>query len=290
MPEILIDNALDLKAKIQVATKKVENFLAAHFSGHPQLHPELLKSMQYSLMQKAAKRFRASLTLLTAEAIGAPADRVVAFAAALECVHTYSLIHDDLPSMDNDDFRRGEPTNHKVFGEATALLAGDGLLTEAFAILAKYYSAEPTQALALVYELSAAAGMLGMISGQMRDLMSAKHPIKELEQLRLMHQQKTGALISVSMMGPAKLLLLDAQKTAELKKFANALGLAFQVKDDLLDHEEDRGASYTGFLGYEAAKAFLQTLTDECYEALSTWDQKAEALRQMARYNLEREN
>lgn len=285
-----LERSLHLRAKIQLSSQKVEDFLLAHFRGSSQLHPELLKSMQYSLMQKAAKRFRASLALLTAEAIGAPPDKLVAFAAALECVHTYSLIHDDLPSLDNDDLRRGEPTNHKVFGEATALLAGDALLTEAFSIIAKHYSSEPARALTLVAELSAAAGMLGMISGQMRDLMSTQTPIKEIEQLRLMHQQKTGALISVSVMGPAHLLSLETQKTAELKKFATALGLAFQVKDDLLDHEEDQGASYTGFMGVEGAKVFLQSLTNDCLEALSSWDQKAEALRQMAQYNFRREN
>ncbi len=276
-----------MKLKIRDASTKVENFLSEHFHEDVTVQSELHKSMRYSLLQKAAKRFRACLALFTAEAIDTAPEKVLAFAGALECVHTYSLIHDDLPMMDDDDFRRGEPTNHKVFGEATALLAGDALLTEAFSILAKYYPNEP---LSLVGCLAEAAGMSGMISGQMRDLISTKAPLQKLEHLRVMHEQKTGALILASVMGAAQLCKLNSARTEDLKKFASALGLAFQVKDDLLDHEEDQGASYTGFMGLEGAKSFLQTLTEDCFNALSKWDEKANALRQMARYNFEREN
>ena len=270
--------------------KRIEDFLADYFCDSPAVHASILKATRYSLLQKGAKRFRANLACLTSESLGVSIEAVIPFAAALECVHTYSLIHDDLPCMDNDDFRRGEPTNHKVYGEATALLAGDALITEAFSIIAKYYFADSQKGLQLVGILSRAAGMHGMISGQVRDLESSKVSLEKLEDLQTMHEQKTGALILVALEGAAIIAHADAKQTDDLKQFGKNLGLAFQVKDDLLDFQEDKGTSYTSFMGYEGAENFLRELTARCLANLETWGGQASGLREMAQYNFARIN
>ncbi len=268
----------------------VEDFLSQHFKKTPEIHSLILDAVRYSLLQKAAKRFRAGLACLTAEALGGQTQKVIAFAAALECVHTYSLIHDDLPCVDDDDFRRGEASNHKVFGEATALLAGDALLTEAFSIIAEKYSSKPELGLKLVSTLSRAAGMHGMISGQIRDLESHEKKLSEFDELRLLNQQKTGALIMASIEGAGLACGASVQQASDLLQFGLSLGLAFQVKDDLLDHPEDKGTSYTSFMGEKEAQLYLNQLTEKCLEHLSGWDQKAESLREMVRFNLARKN
>lgn len=280
----------DLKVKIQNHAQKVEDFLNQYFLGETAIQENVLKAMRYSLLQKAAKRFRANLACFTVEALGAHVEAVIPFAGALECIHTYSLIHDDLPCMDNDDFRRGEPTNHKAFDEATALLAGDALITEAFTIISDKYSNRSDLAVKLVGIVSKASGMRGMISGQMRDLASNSKPLEKIEELKLMHEQKTGALILASIEGAAHIGGATARQLTDLQQFGKSLGLAFQVKDDLLDFSEDKGTSYTSFMGFEGAEKFLRTLTEECLRNLLGWDHRADSLREMARYNLSREN
>ncbi len=273
-----------------VYSKKLEAFIEEHFKGLAEVQAILLSAVRYSLLQKAAKRFRARLACITIDALGALPEQILPFAAALECVHTYSLIHDDLPCMDNDDFRRGEPTSHKVFGEATALLAGDALQAEAFSLIAQHYSSRPEIGLKLVALLSCAAGMRGMISGQMYDLESGKVKIDKIEDLQRMHEQKTGALILVSIEGAALVGNASTKQTLELCKFGRNLGLAFQVKDDLLDFPDDKGASYTSFMGFDGAQNYLRQLTEHCLADLSEWNHKAEDLREMARYNCSRKN
>ena len=177
-------NRTDLAAELEVRAQKVERYFNQHFSHHKAAElmagdrevafastgfAQLIESVRYSSLQNG-KRFRPALAMLTAEGLGYSAERVLPYAVAVECVHTYSLIHDDLPSMDNDDYRRGRPSNHKVFGEATALLAGDALLTEAFDIIATNYDQEPVVALRAIRELARAAGMWGMVGGQAMDL------------------------------------------------------------------------------------------------------------------------
>jgi geranylgeranyl diphosphate synthase type II len=224
--------------------------------------------------------------MLTAEALGQPSARVLPFAAAVEFVHTYSLIHDDLPAMDNDDLRRGQPTNHRKFNEATAILAGDSLLTEAFQILGDGYAAEPDLAVAVIRELARAAGLHGMVGGQAIDMGAKKESIS-LEDLRLMHELKTGALIRVSAVGAAVLCRAGAERLREITLYAENLGLAFQVADDILDYDEKKiePGSYPALLGLEKTQGFLRELTEKALNALSKWPASAEPLREIARYN-----
>lgn len=249
----------------------------------------LMSAIRYSLLQEGAKRFRPTLAMLACDALGADRERVMPFAAAVECVHTYSLIHDDLPSMDNDDFRRGLPTNHRKFDEATAVLAGDALLTDAFAILGEAYGGMPDVAVRVIVELSKAAGSQGMVGGQAID-MAAKKSSLDIEDLRLLHLLKTGALIRVSAVGAAIVSEATEEQIEDLSDFASALGLAFQVADDLLDYSQERpeSGSYCALLGPEKTREFLNELTDEALEAIIDWDEKAEALRALAEFNRDR--
>ena len=249
----------------------------------------LTAAIRYSLLQEGAKRFRPTLAMLAADALGADRAHVLPFAAAVECVHTYSLIHDDLPSMDNDDFRRGLPTNHRKFDEATAVLAGDALLTDAFAILGNAYAEVPDIAVRVIVELSRAAGSHGMVGGQAID-MAAKKATLDIEDLRLLHLLKTGALIRVSAVGAAIVSEATDDQIEDLSEFASALGLAFQVADDLLDYSQERpeSGSYCALLGPEKTREFLNELTDEALEAIIDWDEKADPLRALAEFNRDR--
>lgn len=249
----------------------------------------LISAIRYSLLQEGAKRFRPTLAMLVADALGAERERVMPFAAAVECVHTYSLIHDDLPAMDNDDFRRGLPTNHKKFGEATAILAGDALLTDAFAIIGEAYSGMPDLALRAIVELSKAAGSQGMVGGQAID-MAAKKTALDIEDLRLLHLLKTGALIRAAAVGAAIVSEATEIQIEDLSDFSSSLGLAFQVADDLLDYSQERpeSGSYCALLGPEKTREFLNELTDEALEAIIDWDDRADSLRALAEFNRDR--
>lgn len=273
---------------------KVADYLNRHFADGGELyahHRRLLESMRYSLLQEGGKRFRPVLAMLTAEALGRSPDLVLPFAAAVECVHTYSLIHDDLPAMDNDDFRRGKPTNHKVFGEETAILAGDALLTEAFQMIADSYQGQPAAAASLVSQLAGASGFRGMVGGQAID-MGAKKEAVNLDELRTMHRLKTGALIRVAAMGAATICEANEKQRAEIGVFAENLGLAFQVADDLLDDDpaKPEPGGYPALLGREGTERFLDQLTNACLQSLQTWPESAEPLRQIARFNRRREH
>ena len=272
--------------------EKIQKFLDDHFALKGELlpaHVRLIESVRYSLLQEGGKRFRPLLSLLVAEALGFPAEKALPYAAAVECVHTYSLIHDDLPAMDNDEFRRGQPTNHIVYGEATAILVGDGLLTEAFYLIAEGYRGEPEVAVRLVSELARAAGLFGMVGGQAIDMGSKKEAVT-LEELRKMHTLKTGALIRASAVGAAILCRADEAKIRDISDYSENLGLAFQVADDLLDFVPDQPepGSYPSLLGVEKSRAFLNELTEACLNSLSSWSENADPLREIARYNQSR--
>ncbi|MEK7358064.1 MAG: polyprenyl synthetase family protein [Bdellovibrionota bacterium] len=254
-------------------------------------HERLSQSIRYSLLQEGGKRFRPVLAMLTAEALGAKAERVLPFAAAVECVHTYSLVHDDLPAMDDDDFRRGQPTNHKKFDEATAILAGDALLTEAFQMIADHYTHEPAIAVRAIQELAHASGFNGMVGGQAIDMASKKESIR-IEELRKMHNLKTGALIRVSAVGAAIVCGAKPGELEDIARYSENLGLAFQVADDLLDFDlaKPEPGSYPALLGPEKTKDFLDELTRGCLASLEKWPASAEPLRQIAIYNQRRSN
>lgn len=265
----------------------IENHLKSVLSEHiPAPHPGLNKfweCMNYSLLSEG-KRFRPLLSLLTAKSLDKPLEAALPMASAVELIHTYSLIHDDLPSMDNDDMRRGRPTNHKVYGEAQALLAGDGLLTAAFSILSESRSHDLRKA---VYLLADAAGPVGMVGGQVLDV-GSQNPDEKL--LAEIHKRKTGALIRVAVEGTAALLGALPEQLGELRTYGERLGLAFQLADDIQDFDPSKPEkiNYASLLGVDATRKRLESASKEALAALEKFDEGADGLRQMIRFNSER--
>lgn len=263
----------------------------------------LLAAMRYAALG-GGKRLRPVLVLETARLFGRSDDGVAMAGAALECVHCYSLVHDDLPAMDDDDLRRGRPTAHKAFDEATAILAGDGLLTLAFdAIAQEAVHPDARVRLALSRDLARAAGLGGMAGGQMLDLESEHRDRTEAE-IRTLQAMKTGALLRYACR--AGVILADAsdEDVARMTRFGEVIGLAFQLADDLLDVEaspdamgkatgkdaEAGKATLVGLLGREATRAELNTLLSEAQAMLAPFGAKAERLSALARFVVERKN
>lgn len=260
------------------------------------------ESMRYSLIG-GGKRIRPVLALASAEAVGGKPEVVVQAAAALELIHTYSLIHDDLPAMDNDDYRRGRLSNHKVFGEAQAILAGDALLTYAFELLGNLEYPQPERLLRVIAEVAAAAGKDGMVGGQVLDL-AGEGKTLTLAEIEEIHKAKTGAILTVS----ARLGgILGGGSEAEIKAltdYAQALGLAFQIKDDILDIVGDsetlgkpagsdlrQGKStYVALLGLEGAVQQLHDQIVQAQAALQPFAGKALFLKELALYIEERKH
>ncbi|MGE3973681.1 MAG: polyprenyl synthetase family protein [Bdellovibrionales bacterium] len=251
-----------------------------------------LKKLKYAMEYSSAregKRFRPLLSLLTAQALHKNFDEVFSFAVAVEFVHSYSLIHDDMPAMDNSDVRRGQPTNHKVFGEDFALLAGDALLTEAFHLLSMRYISQPTLALSLIQELAQSSGIQGMVGGQALDLFASKtdvsYPI-----LETLHIMKTGALIRCAIKGSSMICDASKEKAEALKQFGEYVGYAFQVADDLDDYEisKPETTNIVHLLGVSETCDRLKDLTEKSIQALVGFDSFADALRGAALYNWQR--
>lgn len=239
---------MDFVSELKRHVSRVERGIDLHVPRADTRPARLHTAMRYSL-EAGGKRLRPVLALATAELFGTRDDTALPAAVAIECVHTYSLIHDDLPCMDNDDLRRGRPTAHKQFDEATALLAGDALLTHAFALLATAYAGKPALAHALTRELADAAGSRRLIGGQMEDLLAEKKADATADELEFIHLNKTAAMIEASLVmgglaGGAK----DAE-LATLRQAGRHLGLAFQIIDDVLDATAD-----TQTLGKTAGK------------------------------------
>ena len=237
-----MDFASELKRHVARVERGLDQFVPTATTRPARLHT----AMRYSL-EAGGKRLRPVLVLATAESFGAKDDSALAAAVAVECVHTYSLIHDDLPSMDNDDLRRGRPTAHKQFDEATALLAGDALLTHAFALLAEHYSGQ--LAAALVRELADAAGSRRLIGGQMEDLLAEKKSDATAADLEFIHINKTAAMIEAALVMGGLIGGANEENLATLRRAGRHLGLAFQIIDDILDATAD-----TATLGKTAGK------------------------------------
>jgi geranylgeranyl diphosphate synthase type II len=237
---------MDFAAEMKRQVARVERGLDRHVPGADTRPARLHTAMRYSL-EAGGKRLRPVLVLAAAELFDSKDDSALPAAVAVECVHTYSLIHDDLPCMDNDDLRRGRPTAHKAFDEATALLAGDALLTHAFALLAENYP--PQTGLALVRELAAAAGSRHLIGGQMEDLLAEKKPDATAAELEFIHLNKTAAMIEASLVMGGLAGGANAGHLATLRSAGRQLGLAFQIIDDILDATVD-----TATLGKTAGK------------------------------------
>jgi geranylgeranyl diphosphate synthase type II len=217
---------------VRLRAARVEGHLGACLRERD-IPERLLTAMEYSLLA-GGKRLRPVLCLSCAALCGLEEDKALPFAASIELIHSYSLIHDDLPAMDNDDLRRGKPTNHKLFGEATAILAGDGLLTEAFACMADT-PLPPERVLAALGELASAAGAAGMVGGQMLDMEYTGAGKADIQELAVMHARKTGALIRASCLCGGILAGANAGQTIPLARYGTAFGAAFQIVDDILD-------------------------------------------------------
>ena len=257
----------------------------------------LLRAENYSLMA-GGKRIRPTLVIECCRALGGRVEDALPFGCAVEMIHTYSLIHDDLPCMDNDDLRRGKPTSHKVFGEATAILAGDGLLTDAFAVVAANTRVSETARVAAVRILAEAAGRAGMVGGQVMDMEGETRRLP-IETLRALHARKTGAMIraSVQLGALAAACSEGSEAWQALTVYAERIGLAFQVVDDILDATadpallgksvgKDQNAQKTTFLTYdsvEVAAAYARRLTEEACEAVRPFDTDG-VLCELARY------
>jgi len=262
----------------------------------------LLEAMRYSLFA-GGKRIRPVLALAACEAVGGRIESAIGLACALEMIHTYSMIHDDLPCMDDDDLRRGKPTNHKIYGEAMATLAGDALLTDAFKVLARSGDGglPPALVLEVVAELAEAAGSGGMVAGQAIDILSEGVPTDPTK-LEYLHSKKTGALFLAAVRGGARLGGANEPQLERLSAYGRALGLAFQVTDDILDVEasteqlgkrthkdEARGkATYPALLGLEQSREFARSLVVRAHEELTSFGERAEALRRIASFVVER--
>lgn len=263
----------------------------------------LYEAMRYSVMN-GGKRVRPLLAYAACEALGAPAAEANGAACAVELIHAYSLVHDDLPAMDDDDLRRGQPTTHKAFDEAYAILAGDGLQSLAFSALLdpRLSSVNAEIRLRMVTALAHAAGPAGMVGGQAIDMGSVSLKLDQ-KALEHMHRHKTGALIEAAVqLGALASGRAETAQLAALHTYSRAIGLAFQVQDDILDVESDtatlgkrQGAdiardkpTYPALLGLEAAKTYAIELRDQALDALRPFDAAAEPLRDLARYIVER--
>lgn len=263
----------------------------------------LYQAMRYSVMN-GGKRVRPLLVYAACETLEGDLERADGAACAVELIHAYSLVHDDLPAMDDDDLRRGQPTTHKAFDEASAILAGDALQSLAFGVLAdrRRNPQDAETRLQMIELLSQAAGPAGMVGGQAIDLESVGRQLDQ-QALETMHRHKTGALIEASVqLGALASGNADEPALRSLQHYAQAIGLAFQVQDDILDVESDTATlgktqgkdeanhkpTYPALLGMEAAKAYALELRDQALHALRPFGDSAEPLRELARYIVER--
>jgi len=292
---------VNIKAYLRSRQKKIDRALERYLPGENARPPTIHKAMRYSLFA-GGKRLRPILCLAAAETCGGKIGNALPLACALECIHTYSLVHDDLPSMDNDDFRRGRPTCHKVFGDGIAVLAGDGLLTIAFEIVSRAKTPRHYDMSILLREIAMAAGSQKLIAGQVADLEAEGRNI-DMMGLRYIHENKTAAILTTSARLGAMSANADAKKLAAITKFGRALGLAFQIIDDILDVTQTseklgksagkdaaaKKATYPAVIGLKKSRLEAKRLTRRAHNALSIFDGKAEALHALANYLLERE-
>jgi len=293
---------MDLQAYLRTRQRKIDRALDRYLPKANTKPATLHKAMRYSLFA-GGKRLRPILCLAAAEACRGNIDDALPLASALECIHTYSLVHDDLPSMDNDDFRRGRPTCHKVFGDGIAILAGDALLTIAFEIVSRTKPARRYNISALLREISVAAGSQKLIAGQVADLEAEGKDVKR-DQLKFIHENKTAAILKSSVRLGAMSANADARKLSAITRFGQQLGLAFQIIDDILDVTQTseilgksagkdvaaKKATYPAVIGLEKSRAEARRLTRQAHNALSMFSSSdAEPLHVLANYLLERE-
>src|SRR6201981_619873 len=293
---------MNLKAYLRARQREIDRALDGYLPKASTRPTTLHKAIRYSLFA-GGKRLRPILCLAAAEACGGKMDQALPFACAIECIHTYSLVHDDLPSMDNDDFRRGRPTCHKVFGEGIAVLAGDALLTIAFEIVSRAKPTSRYDMSILLREIAVAAGSQKLIAGQVADLEAEGKNVKR-DQLQFIHQNKTAAILKTSVRLGAMSANADSKKLSAVSRFGQRLGLAFQIIDDILDVTQTseilgksagkdvaaKKETYPAVIGLEKSRAEARRLTRQAHNALSVFrGDDAEALHALANYLLERE-
>jgi geranylgeranyl diphosphate synthase type II len=293
---------VNLKAYLRTRQREIDRALNRYLPKANTKPGTLHKAMRYSLFA-GGKRLRPILCLAAAEACRGNVDDALPLACALECIHTYSLVHDDLPSMDNDDFRRGRPTCHKVFGDGIAVLAGDALLTIAFEIVSRAKPAPLYDMSTLLREIAVAAGSQKLIAGQVADLEAEGKNVKR-DQLQFIHENKTAAILKSSVRLGAMSANAEAKKLSAITRFGQRLGLAFQIIDDILDVTQTseilgksagkdvaaKKATYPAVIGLDKSRAEARRLTRQAHDTLSVFTGRdAEPLHVLANYLLERE-
>lgn len=295
----LIDYMQEKKAEIEVVLDQV-----LPKSG---IRPSILhESMRYSTLG-GGKRLRAILAMAACEAVGGDPKQAHGLAAALEMIHAYSLVHDDLPCMDDDDLRRGKPTNHKVFGESVAVLAGDGLLTEAFAELARMpekFNVSHEITVRIISEVAFSSGSQGMVGGQVEDILSMGEGSNDADQLEFIHTHKTGALFRASLRCGAILGQASSNELNKITEYADSFGLAFQITDDILDETGEAASlgkavgvderlgklTYPRIYGLEKSKEMASACVARCHQALRGFSDSAWPLREMAEFIIHRDH
>jgi geranylgeranyl diphosphate synthase type II len=294
---------MDVKSYLTVQRERVDAALDRLLPPETTYPPSLYKAMRYSLFS-GGKRLRPILALAACSTVGGEEERIIPFACALELIQTYSLIHDDLPAMDDDDYRRGKLANHRVFGEGIAILAGDALLTEAFSLMTQpehVAGLDGSTVLLVVNEVSAAVGGKGMVGGQVVDLESERVEV-DFRTVEWIHVHKTAAFLRSAVRTGSLLGGADGDRLEALTRYGADIGLAFQIADDILNIEgsqeelgkkvgtdAERGKqTYPDFLGMEASRAKAKELVDDAVAALQAFDKRAEPLRAIARFIIER--
>ncbi len=286
---------MPLESMLREKAAKTEGALEARLASWDGAPPRLLEAMRYSLLA-GGKRLRPALVLGAADLVAGRDEMALPAACAIEMIHTYSLIHDDLPAMDDDDLRRGRPTLHKAYDEATAILAGDALLTMAFDMAAQAGRVD------IVREIAQAAGVRGMVGGQQLDMEGEGRGLG-LEELRRIHAHKTGALIRASVRSGAMLAGAGAEQLAALSVYGEGIGLAFQIADDILDvtgTEEKLGkrvgsdaskskSTYPALMGLDGARQFAEETVRAAVGALDAFGTEADDFRELARFIVERD-
>jgi len=295
-------NAFNLSRYLDRMCVRVDVALDKLLPSETAAPPTIHKAMRYSIFA-GGKRIRPVLCLAACETVGGKLVTAMPLACAVECIHTYSLIHDDLPCMDDDDLRRGKPTNHKVFGEGIAVLAGDALLTEAFAMVAKSKPPKRYSEQMLVSDLALAAGSLRLIAGQVQDLENEERQAS-LAEVKTTHLNKTAALITTSIRLGAMAGNASSSELKRLTRYGQDLGLAFQVIDDILDatstkeimgksvraDEKNKKSTFPTVLGLGKSKQYAADLIADAHKQLSVFGKKAEPLRAIADFFLTRKN
>ncbi len=287
---------MNLPTYLSERQRQIESALE-HYANDATIIPSRLReSMRYSLLA-GGKRLRPILVMAGCEALGGDSRAVVPCACALEMIHTFSLIHDDLPAMDNDDLRRGQPTNHKIYGDGMAILAGDGLLAEAFSVIARTPNISAEILVTVLREIADATGGRGMVAGQAIDILSEQRTLSQTE-VEELHAHKTGALIRVAVVSGARLAGANEEAVAQLTHYGRCIGLSFQIADDLLSIEstpETLGkpvgndaarakATFPAMMGVAAARARMESLTREAVESVTMFGDAAAPLCAIAEY------